>query len=60
MVGERNQKEINMEDIYEMMTVMSENLAKLEKLDRIEEKIKGIEDDLKAFKSLLTRKRKQS
>lgn len=50
MEEERYQKEINMEDIYEMMTVMSEKLAKLDKLDHIEERIKGIEDDLKAVK----------
>lgn len=47
---ENPKKQINMEDIYEMMAAMSEKLKKLDKLDQIEERIKGIEDELKSVK----------
>ncbi|CAB4028745.1 Hypothetical predicted protein [Paramuricea clavata] len=47
---ENPKKTINMEDIYEMMAAMSEKLKKLDKLDMIEERIKGIEDELKSVK----------
>ena len=47
---EKTAQSVQMEDIYELISSMNKRLKKLDKLNMIEERIKGMENELKEVK----------